>query len=83
MTTYTIATYQPSPSMNQDTVQIETESYQEAVQKTKESWIKTGRYTTLHSGKYAVYYWHRIDDLGEFVDRNKNSGVPSSGRYTR
>ena len=83
MQTYTIATLQPRPSMSQDKRQIQAGSYQDAVQQCRESWAETGRSTSLHSGTTAVYYWHRIDAHGNFVDRNRNSGVPESGRYSR
>jgi len=81
MTIYTIATLQPRPSMNQTCVQIDATDYADAVRQARESWARTHRATTLHSGKYAASYWHRIRGDGTFIDRNHNSGVPESGHY--
>lgn len=75
---YFIATTQKSPSMIRDVVEIDAVDYQDAVKKCQDSWRKTRRSTTLQTTEYvnAERGWHRINDLGEAVDRNTNSGWP-------
>ncbi len=78
MSTFTIATTQPSPSMNQDTVQFEG-TYVEAVEAARASWRETRRHTTVSAGTVAINPYHSIRRDGTFTDRNTNSGVPSEG----
>lgn len=81
MNNYTIATDEPSPSLQQTKVRIEAQDYGDAVQQAIQSWRETKRGTTLHSGRHSTYYWHMIAANGEFKDRNTNSGVESFGAY--
>lgn len=78
-TTWTIATTQPSPSMNQDTIQFEG-TYVEAVEAARASWRETRRHTTVSAGTVAINPYHMIRRDGTFTDRNTNSGIPAEGK---
>ena len=58
-------------------------TYQDAVNKAHEIFQALEKKTGIgvHSDKYCLYFWHRIDATGKVQDRNTNSGVTYRESY--
>ena len=64
---YTISVTRPSPSMNCDRYEIDAVDFDDAVRQTRQRWIEEGRFTSLASRRYPLYW---ITPDGEVTNRN-------------
>lgn len=79
MTTYTIGTLAPPPSMTIERRRIEAVDYADAMRQTIAAWRTHRRPTRLYAESSLTYWWFAVVGDGQTINRNTIGGVEEHG----